>query len=144
MKVARLAEEQAMGSDAEKQQRKEKEMEEEQEKERRREEKALQEFLLATAPEGFICPISLCLFTQPVLASDGRAYDRPSLVAWAETCQSTGHPFASPVTGEAMDFHAVLPNFHLKALVDEFVEGKTREWQQMQMQKQMQSRVKAE
>ena len=39
----------------------------------------------------------------PVLAADGRLYDRDSLTAWFQAREATGKPIISPITNEAMD-----------------------------------------
>lgn len=39
-----------------------------------------------TAENHLICPISFGLLTDPVVASDGHAYQRDALVGWIQTC----------------------------------------------------------
>lgn len=119
----------------EEQKEEEKETEEE-EKKKQTEKEALDNYLLDNAPDGFICPITHNLFTDPVLTSDGLAYDRPSLLQWVATCQSNGRPFTSPVTGAAMDPTATLDNFHLKSLVGDYVEKQTEIFMQMRVRAQ--------
>jgi hypothetical protein len=50
------------------------------EEEKKKEQEELEEFLLNNSPPGFLCPLSLALFKDPVLASDGLAYDKPSFL----------------------------------------------------------------
>lgn len=50
------------------------------EEEKKKEQEELEEFLLNNSPVGFLCPLSLALFKDPVLASDGLAYDKPSFL----------------------------------------------------------------
>lgn len=105
----------------------------EEERKKKAEKEALDNYLLDNARDGFICPISHCLFTDPVLAGDGLAYDRPSLLQWIATCQSKGRPFSSPVTGAAMDPALILDNSHLKSFVGEYVEKQTLIYKEMQV-----------
>lgn len=56
------------------------EEEEQTEEEKKRIKEDLEEFLLNNSPAGFLCPLSLALFKDPVLASDGLAYDKPSFL----------------------------------------------------------------
>jgi hypothetical protein len=56
-------------------------------------------FLLNGAPEDYVCPISMGLMTDPVIAPDGRFYQRQALqqcIDWARERESgrLGHALA--------------------------------------------------
>jgi len=54
------------------------------------------------APENLICPLSLCLFEDVVMAMDGISYSRQSIQAHIDFCKEKGKPLTSPMTGEGM------------------------------------------
>ena len=72
------------------------------------------EFLV---PDGFLCPITHSIMSDPVLASDGRTYEREAITEWLEK-HST-----SPVTREELTSTGLTPNY---ALRDVIVQLKTR------------------
>ena len=49
------------------------------------------------SPEELCCPITLSLFEDPVLLSDGHMYSRAAIQGWLRRC--TGTAARSPVTG---------------------------------------------
>lgn len=51
-------------------------------------------------PDFLMCPISMALMTDPVLAADGFTYQREAIEAWIHKCKngtSTGPPTHSPL-----------------------------------------------
>lgn len=70
-------------------------------------------------PPELICPVSLCLFKNPVVASDGHTYEKQSLLKLFEI-HGTGT--RSPVTRELLDPNYVLPNRAVRSMVDSFRE----------------------
>ncbi|GFP83234.1 U-box domain-containing protein 16 [Phtheirospermum japonicum] len=63
-------------------------------------------------PADFRCPISLDLMRDPVVASTGQTYDRPSISAWIESGHAT-----CPKTGQALAHTQLIPNLALKNLI---------------------------
>jgi GTP-binding protein EngB required for normal cell division len=63
--------------------------------------------LAATAgwhmPHKFRCPISGDLMDDPVIAQDGRSYERELIKRWFGQCHGQGKPLTSPVTREPMN-----------------------------------------
>lgn len=90
---------------------------------------SLEEFLLQHPPDANICPISHCLFQQPVVAMDGHTYSRNEIEAWLATCARKGQPVTSRKTNALME-PLVVPNDKIRAHVDEYIERKTKEWEE--------------
>ena len=55
-------------------------------------------------PDEFVCPISHELMEDPVLASDGHAYERVVIEKWFEK------RLTSPKTGQPLETPALFPN----------------------------------
>ena len=68
-------------------------------------------------PDELTCCITLALMTDPVVALDGKSYERSAIEAfWAK---SGGTPI-SPVTREALKSNALVPNINLRTLCHEY------------------------
>jgi len=61
-----------------------------------------------------ICPISLQLFQDPVVAEDGHTYEREAITEWI-LLNGT-----SPITRQPLIIEALRPNFILKQVIDQF------------------------
>lgn len=59
----------------------------------------------------FVCPITMELMTDPVIAMDGHSYERAAIVQWLQTNKR------SPMTNEPLRSKVVLPNFNLRKLI---------------------------
>ena len=68
-------------------------------------------------PDEYICPISHELMEDPVLASDGHAYERREVERWFEK------KLTSPKTGEALDTSALFTNHPLRRLIVDWRES---------------------
>lgn len=53
------------------------------------------------------------VMVDPVLAKDGRTYERAAIAAWLEE-----HGAVSPVAGEAMSSRDLIPNHSLRSVLD--------------------------
>ena len=65
-------------------------------------------------PKAMVCPITLEVFRDPVIAADGHSYERAALARWL-----SGHN-TSPVTGATLASRCAMPNHALRVAVDEF------------------------
>lgn len=54
-------------------------------------------------PASLVDPISLEVFVDPVVASDGHTYERSSISRWFKRCKHKNQPLTSPITREPMD-----------------------------------------
>ena len=63
-------------------------------------------------PDALVCPISMELMEDPVLAMDGHTYDRSSIEAWLKTGKKT-----SPKTNAPLPSTALYPNHAVKSMV---------------------------
>ena len=75
-------------------------------------------------PEEFICPITQVIMVDPVLASDGRTYERSAITEWLRT-HST-----SPITRETMLAKSLTPNYALKSMIERHRDPKSNQIQQ--------------
>ena len=66
-------------------------------------------------PERFICPISYMIFLDPVIASDGRTYERDCIKKWMETNYNR-----SPFTNARLR-EQVYDNIVLRNEIDEWI-----------------------
>lgn len=66
-------------------------------------------------PEPLLCPITLKLMLDPVLASDGHTYERAALQSWLDK----GHD-SSPITGAEIN-SSVTPNHTIKQMIHAFL-----------------------
>ena len=65
-------------------------------------------------PEEFLCPISLCVMTDPVIAQDTITYERSSIEKWLKAHGT------SPHTRETMDVARLTPNRALLASIQSY------------------------
>lgn len=65
-----------------------------------------------SAPAEFICPLTLQLFQQPVVAADGHTYEASSISKWLETSRM------SPVCGTQLLHTRLAPNYALRSLME--------------------------
>ncbi|DBA87161.1 TPA: hypothetical protein ACH3X2_005209 [Trebouxia sp. C0005] len=59
----------------------------------------------------FCCPITQTMMTDPVIAADGRTYERSAMAEWLQ-CHST-----SPVTGHPLPRKRLIPNLAAKSAI---------------------------
>ena len=69
---------------------------------------------MSTTDDSLICPITLELFRDPVLAEDGHTYEREAIVQWIER---NGR---SPLTNQPLSLERLYPNYAIKKLIDRF------------------------
>jgi len=60
----------------------------------------------------FLCPISLALMTDPVMAMDGHTYDRSAIENWLENNNT------SPLTNNVLPAKTLIPNHNLKSQIE--------------------------
>ncbi|CAE7230209.1 PUB51 [Symbiodinium pilosum] len=86
-----------------------------------------------TLPPDCSCPITQDLMADPVVAADGKSYERRAIEQWLQS-HST-----SPLTNLPLENDALIPNTALKSVIQEFVsklpEAQRRE-QEMRWQRQ--------
>ena len=66
-------------------------------------------------PDEYICPITLDIMTDPVMAIDGFTYERSEIEDWFRKGNKT-----SPKTNETLNSHILIPNKNLKILIEEY------------------------
>lgn len=62
------------------------------------------------------CPLTLCMFEDPVVCEDGHSYERQAIAKWLSSKQT------SPLTGQAMGDGIMIPNLTLLKLVRAYEE----------------------
>ena len=71
----------------------------------------------AEVPDGFVCPITAEIMTDPVSTSDGFTYERAAISEWLLTKDT------SPFTGAKLESKKVIPNLSLRSMIRSFVEA---------------------
>ncbi len=69
-----------------------------------------------TAPSFFVCPITLGLITNPVVAEDGHSYERESIEQWLTSRHN------SPLTNKPIYSKRLIVNYNLRAQIVDFLE----------------------
>jgi hypothetical protein len=69
---------------------------------------------MTTPDDSLLCPITLELFRDPVLAQDGHTYERQAIVEWIE---KNGR---SPITDQQLSLEHLYPNYAIKKAFDHF------------------------
>jgi hypothetical protein len=69
-----------------------------------------------TAPDAFICPISLEIMDDPVFFNK-QTYDRSSIEDWINRCKETGKPLTDPLTNEVVESDVIVRNYALLDLI---------------------------
>ena len=68
-------------------------------------------------PEAFLCGISYCLMTDPVITPSGHSYDRASITRHLKE----GGPF-NPMTRAPLSAAQLVPNIALREAIEQFIE----------------------
>ncbi len=84
-------------------------------------------WLLEDCPDDLICPLSLGLLEDPVLAMDGITYSRKSIEQHIDWCASKGKPLFSPMTNEPMDGALLVPIVLVRRMVSEYAQEKRKQ-----------------
>jgi len=72
-------------------------------------------------PDAYLCPITTDIMTDPVVAEDGKTYERSAITSWFKKSE------VSPITGQRVSNRALLiPNQNLKKLILQWKEMKAR------------------
>ncbi len=75
---------------------------------------------MATSNDSLLCPLTLELFRDPVLAQDGHTYERDAIEEWI---RKTG---TSPITRQPISIQHLISNITVKKIVGSF-ETSTRD-----------------
>tara|TARA_B100000214_G_scaffold324626_1_gene261714 strand:- start:1681 stop:2469 length:789 start_codon:yes stop_codon:yes gene_type:complete len=73
-------------------------------------------------PEHFCCPMSLSIMKDPVIAADGKSYERYSIESWF--CKGK---VSSPLTNEKFITAKLYPNINLRSAIEEAIEARVDE-----------------
>ena len=76
-------------------------------------------------PDGYLCPISLEVMEDPVIAADGHSYERSDIELWFARGNDT-----SPKTGGALPHQFLTPNHNLRSAIQDFL-AEVREFADM-------------
>ena len=71
----------------------------------------------STLENKYFCPITHSVFIDPVLADDGFTYEREYIEDWLKSND------ASPMTNEKLKTKNIIPNRHVKTLVNDLTES---------------------
>mmetsp|Transcript_34058 Transcript_34058/g.87077 ORF Transcript_34058/g.87077 Transcript_34058/m.87077 type:complete len:338 (+) Transcript_34058:252-1265(+) len=70
---------------------------------------------LQHAPQDFLCPITLTLMTEPVIAPSGITYDRPAVLQWIASHHT------DPATGDLLEPPWLVPNLVLRDIIQKWL-----------------------
>lgn len=73
------------------------------------------------------CPITLELFRDPVIGSDGHTYERENITAWI------GKHGSSPITREPMSINSLRSNYIVKKMVEDFISSSSQKQYQFRL-----------
>ena len=76
----------------------------------------------ADCPQSFVCPILLCVMTDPVVTQDGFSYERHAIEDWFQSSRK------SPKTNETLPNTSVTPNKSLKSEIWTWVDNKIQSY----------------
>ena len=68
-------------------------------------------------PDALVCPISMELMRDPVMAMDGHTYERRNIERWLADHQT------SPKTNEPLPSLTLVPNHAVKSMVQDYLEA---------------------
>ena len=74
----------------------------------------------ADAPPEYLCPISMTLMADPVIAADGYSYERSNIEGWIRSMKRNGLLFRSPITDEPFEHINLIPNQNLRVLINNY------------------------
>ena len=70
-------------------------------------------------PSEYVCPISMGIMYEPVIATDGHSYEQAAIEEWIETRLRKGQLITSPFTNQPMA-RTLIPNLALRNLIRAF------------------------
>lgn len=70
----------------------------------------------ANMPEVLTCPISKCIFTDPVVTSEGCTFERTHIQKWIDKQITEGNDLTSPITGAPIE-DTLTPNLAVRSLL---------------------------
>ena len=68
----------------------------------------------------FLCPISMVIMLDPVIAADGHSYERASIIGWFARQRELRQPILSPFTGAVLANTHLIANITLKKAIQEY------------------------
>lgn len=77
----------------------------------------IEQLTAKSIPNEFYCPITLDLMEEPVLAEDGKNYERSAIEGWIKS-QNPEKPILSPVTRAKISLVGLKDNIPLKKLIE--------------------------
>ena len=69
------------------------------------------------------CPITLEVFRCPVVAADGKTYEREAIEQHIAKCSSEGRELKSPMTNDPLAHDKLSPNYTLAQMINEQIEA---------------------
>jgi hypothetical protein len=68
--------------------------------------------------KAFLCPITMAIMSDPVVAADGHSYERKAIEEWLESHDT------SPCTNDLLLNKSLTSNFTMKSLIQDFFSSK--------------------
>ena len=67
-------------------------------------------------PKAFLCPITLLVMVDPVVASDGHTYEKSAIAKWFI------HNDTSPMTAQRLPTLTLTPNYSIKSMISDYID----------------------
>eukprot|EP00540_Astrosyne_radiata_P011833 CAMPEP_0116852968 /NCGR_PEP_ID=MMETSP0418-20121206/17617_1 /TAXON_ID=1158023 /ORGANISM="Astrosyne radiata, Strain 13vi08-1A" /LENGTH=210 /DNA_ID=CAMNT_0004485249 /DNA_START=156 /DNA_END=788 /DNA_ORIENTATION=+ len=71
-------------------------------------------------PPQLVCPITLKMMADPVIAMDGYSYERAAILQFFQSCEASGQPLRSPTTKELLPGKFIVDNFAIRSQCREY------------------------
>ena len=66
-------------------------------------------------PEKFLCPLTMDIFTDPLMSRRGLSYERNAILEWLDRGNET-----CPLTREPLEYKGLVPNYRLRLELEEW------------------------
>ena len=90
-------------------------------------------------PDDFLCPITLELFREPVIAADNNTYERSAILRWFRDGNRS-----SPITNQNLKNTQIQPNIALLGSINSFLQKNEAIREQLQRLDKMKKHVHAQ
>jgi len=75
-----------------------------------------------TPPPQLVCPITLEMMADPVVAMDGHSYERAAILQFFQSCEARRQPLRSPMTRELLPGRLLIDNVVIRSQCREYQE----------------------
>ena len=81
-------------------------------------------------PEDYICPITMCIMSDPVMTCDGHTFERKDIEEWFKKGNKK-----NPMTNTPLKNRDLIPNISIRRMIQDFKEGYGRKVEEAKKKK---------